>query len=132
MEAGVLVAKAVSGLNRPARLRLVLGPDGAYVRRGNLDHVENHDRPPGVQRLCVDPEPVASTNPALFHKTTDRRRYEERAQRHPSADDVVLVNERNELAPETTAVPTWPSACRGNGAPHHWTVGYCPESSGPG
>ena len=65
--------------------------------------LENHDRPPGVQRLCVDPEPVASTNPALFHKTTDRRRYEERAQRHPSADDVVLVNERSELTETTRA-----------------------------
>ena len=101
IEAEVLVAKAVSGLHTPARLRLVLWPDGAIdVATSTL---ENHDRPPGVQRLCVDPEPVASTNPALFHKTTDRRRYEERAQRHPSADDVVLVNERSELTETTRA-----------------------------
>ena len=101
VEAEVLVAKAISGLNTPARLRLVLRPDGTIDV--SISTLENHDRPPGVQWLCVDPEPVASTNPALFHKTTDRRRYEERAQRHPSADDVVLVNERSELTETTRA-----------------------------
>ena len=100
-EAEALVAKAIAGLNAPTRLRLLLRPDGRIdVATSTL---ENHDRPPGVQRLCVDPEPVASTNPALFHKTTDRRRYEERAQRHPNADDVVLVNERSELTETTRA-----------------------------
>ena len=101
VEAEELVAKAISGLNSPARLRLVLGPDGTIDVSSST--LENHDRPPRVQWLCVDREPVASTNAALFHKTTDRRRYEERAQRHPTADDVVLVNERSELTETTRA-----------------------------
>lgn len=35
--------------------------------------------------LCVDPEPVRSGDVGLFHKTTDRRHYDERMRRHPGA-----------------------------------------------
>ncbi|HTX62567.1 MAG TPA: aminotransferase class IV, partial [Acidimicrobiales bacterium] len=44
-----------------------------------------------------------SSDVTLFHKTTDRRRYEERAGRHRGADDVVLVNERGEVTETTRA-----------------------------
>ena len=92
------------GHRRTERARPTAPPPSSRRRIDvSTSTLENHDRPPGVQRLCVDPEPVASTNPALFHKTTDRRRYEERAQRHPNADDVVLVNERSELTETTRA-----------------------------
>jgi len=52
-------------------------------------------------RLAVDTEPVDDRDVLLFHKTTDRRTYEDAAGRHPGADDVVLVN-RSGLATETT------------------------------
>jgi len=101
VDAEVLVAKAISGLTTPARLRLVLRPDGTLETTTSA--LENDDGSAGVQRLCVDPEPIESTNAGLFHKTTDRRRYEVRAQRHRTADDVVLVNERSELTETTRA-----------------------------
>jgi para-aminobenzoate synthetase / 4-amino-4-deoxychorismate lyase len=94
------VTEAVAGLTAPTRVRLVLRPDGTLDLTTS---VLEGDDPTRVQRLCVDPEPIESTNAALFHKTTDRRRYDERAERHPRADDVVLVNERGELTETTRA-----------------------------
>jgi para-aminobenzoate synthetase / 4-amino-4-deoxychorismate lyase len=96
-----LVAGAIAELTMPARLRLVLRPDGTLDLTTSA--LEDTARPAGMQQLCLDPEPVDSKNVALFHKTTDRRRYEERAQRHPGADDVVLVNERGEVTETTRA-----------------------------
>jgi para-aminobenzoate synthetase/4-amino-4-deoxychorismate lyase len=96
------LAAAVAGLHAPARVRLVLRADGrveltatplADVTSAVADPVE----------LCIDPVPLHSSDPALFHKTLDRRRYDERAARHPAADDVVLVNERGEVTETTRA-----------------------------
>ncbi len=94
-----LVAHAVRGLHSRARVRVVLRPDGPVaVETGAFPVV-----PGSPLRLCVDLEPVSSRDVALFHKTTDRRRYEERARRHAGADDVVLVNERGEVTETTRA-----------------------------
>jgi len=61
---------------------------------------ERLDRP---VRLALDPEPVDSTQPWPYHKTSRREPYTVRAQRHPEADDVVLCNERGELTETTIA-----------------------------
>jgi para-aminobenzoate synthetase/4-amino-4-deoxychorismate lyase len=46
--------------------------------------------------------PVDSTNPALYHKLTDRLLYTDRRdEAGPDADDAIMVNERGELT-ETT------------------------------
>ncbi len=95
------IGKAVADLTKPTRLRLVLHPDGAIDVM--MSSIEGNDRPPGVQWLCVDSDPIASTDVTLFHKLRDRRRYEERKDRHPEADDVVLVNERDEVTETTMA-----------------------------
>jgi para-aminobenzoate synthetase / 4-amino-4-deoxychorismate lyase len=95
------IGRAISGLTTPARLRLVLYPDGAIdVTTATL---EGGERPPLLQQLCVDPQPIESSDVALFHKTTDRQRYEDRARRHSGADDVVLLNERGEVTETTRA-----------------------------
>jgi len=85
--------------NAGARVRLSLG------RTGRLDVAVGpapvrSDRP---VRLALDPEPVDSSQRWLFHKTTRRDVYTYRAARHPGADDVVLVNERNEVTETTIA-----------------------------
>lgn len=74
-------------------------------RRGRVDisvqpHVDEARRPVAV---AVDTEPVDSSSPFLYHKTTRREVYEERRQRHPKADDVLLVNERGEITESTIA-----------------------------
>lgn len=91
------IAETVEGLVGASRVRLV------WWMSGKLEVAAAPLRPAGGQplRLVVDREPVSSDDLGLFHKTTDRRRYEQRAGRHAAADDVVLVNERGE-ATETT------------------------------
>ena len=99
-DAGARVEKAVEGMDQPARVRLVLrAADRLEVETSPLDH----PRTLSPLRLCIDPEPVRSTDVLLFHKTTDRRRYDERTARHPGADDVILVNERGEVTETTRA-----------------------------
>jgi para-aminobenzoate synthetase/4-amino-4-deoxychorismate lyase len=101
MAAEHLITDAIVGLTVPTRVRLVLAPDGTLaVTTFALDEGE---RPPTVPHLCVDMQPVESTDVTLFHKTTDRRRYEERARRHPTADDVVMINQRGEITETTRA-----------------------------
>jgi para-aminobenzoate synthetase/4-amino-4-deoxychorismate lyase len=53
--------------------------------------------------VVVDMEPVDTSSPFLFHKTTRREVYDDRLARHPQADDVLLVNERGELTESTIA-----------------------------
>jgi len=54
-------------------------------------------------RLAIDPEPIDSTACWPHHKTSRREPYSSRLARHPSADDVVLVNERGEVTESCTA-----------------------------
>ncbi|MEX0833365.1 MAG: aminodeoxychorismate synthase component I [Actinomycetota bacterium] len=82
-----------------ARVRLALARDGELTVTTAPLPAAN---PPPV-RLAVDYEPVDSKDPFLFHKTTRRDLYEERAKRHPGADDVLLVNERREITESTIA-----------------------------
>jgi para-aminobenzoate synthetase/4-amino-4-deoxychorismate lyase len=93
------VEKAVaSAPAKPCRVRLALSRSGI------------------VQAACaplvVDPEPVrvaiddVEQDPRdvfLFHKTTRRQRYEEARERHPDADDVILINDRGEVTESTIA-----------------------------
>ena len=53
--------------------------------------------------LAVDTVPVDRTDFLRYHKTVRRAPYEEAAERHPDADDVVLVNERREVVETTIA-----------------------------
>jgi para-aminobenzoate synthetase / 4-amino-4-deoxychorismate lyase len=95
-----LLDDAIEGLEKPARVRLVLRAGGAL----ELDtSVLDDSAPISALSLCVDLEPVDSSETTLFHKTTDRARYDERTRRHPMVDDVVLVNERGEITETTRA-----------------------------
>jgi para-aminobenzoate synthetase/4-amino-4-deoxychorismate lyase len=53
--------------------------------------------------LALDETPVDSRRRDLFHKTTSRAPYRIRAQRHPGADDVILVNEQGNVTETTIA-----------------------------
>ncbi|MGY1755220.1 aminodeoxychorismate synthase component I [Blastococcus sp. SYSU D01042] len=83
----------------PARVRLVLRRDGELsVEVGALPPAA-----PGPVRLAVDAHPVDADDVWLRHKTTRRGRYNERAARHPEADDVVLTSSRGEVTETTIA-----------------------------
>jgi para-aminobenzoate synthetase / 4-amino-4-deoxychorismate lyase len=74
----------------PQKIRLLLSP------QGTLTH-ETSPLIPNSQplRVCLAASPIQSTNPFLYHKTTDRHIYTQ-AQR-PGYDDVILWNENGEL-----------------------------------
>ena len=64
-----LLADAVAGLEAPARVRLVLRSGGAMeIETSPLPEPD----PTAVLSLCIDTEPVDSSERTLFHKTTDR------------------------------------------------------------
>jgi para-aminobenzoate synthetase/4-amino-4-deoxychorismate lyase len=54
-------------------------------------------------RVAIDDVPQDPRDVFLFHKTSRRSRYREAADRHPDADDVVLVNDRGEVTESTIA-----------------------------
>jgi para-aminobenzoate synthetase / 4-amino-4-deoxychorismate lyase len=74
----------------PQRIRLFLSP------QGTLSHESTPFIPHSTPlRVCLAASPIQSTNPLLYHKTTDRQLYIQ-AQR-PGYDDVILWNENGEL-----------------------------------
>jgi para-aminobenzoate synthetase/4-amino-4-deoxychorismate lyase len=84
---------------KPLRVRVALDAAGSL----SASTAPFEQSGPGPVRLEIDDEPVESANPDLFHKTGDRAPFERRRDRHPGADDVVLVNERGEVTETTRA-----------------------------
>jgi para-aminobenzoate synthetase/4-amino-4-deoxychorismate lyase len=82
-----------------ARVRVLLSLDG----RLSIQHSPAPERSDKPVRLVLDDEAVASDDLMLFHKTTRRSLYNRRQRRFPSADDVIMVNERGECTEVTTA-----------------------------
>jgi len=97
-EATAKLADAVAPLDE-ALVRLRLYRSGALT----VETAPPPPRAPGAVRLALEPEPIDSTQPWPFHKTSRRAPYTERRARHPDADDVVLCNERGELTETTIA-----------------------------
>ena len=58
---------------------------------------------PAPQRVAVAPGPADSSNPFLYHKTTNRGLYEAARAACPGYDDVLLLNERGEVTESTIA-----------------------------
>ena len=81
----------------PARLRLLVAPDGAL----ELEVVPLTDSPATPWALPLDTQPIDESDELLYFKTTARERYEQAAARFPDAPDVILWNSRGELT-ETT------------------------------
>ena len=85
-------------LSQPMKVRLQLGSRGQVK-------VEAVDlgQPPSPLRLGLAPEPVASSNRWLYHKTSQRAVYDAGRAARPECDEVLLWNERGELTEATTA-----------------------------
>lgn len=86
---------AVAG-EHPLRVRLTLARDGAV----NVDCQPMPEPAVEPVSLSIDLEPVDTSGPWLFHKTSRRATYTSRAERHDT-DDVILVNVAG-YATETT------------------------------
>jgi para-aminobenzoate synthetase / 4-amino-4-deoxychorismate lyase len=80
------------------RVRIVLRASGAVEVR-----VENLVPGRSVLRIGLADQPVDSCDVLLFHKHTDRRRYDRFRDSRPGFDDAVLWNERDQITEATTA-----------------------------
>ena len=88
------------------RIRLLVARDGhsevqCFPLERNAFHVLHQDLP--VARVALAAEPVNSQDVFLFHKTTQRRMYEQARAEFPDCDDVILWNERGEVTESTIA-----------------------------
>jgi para-aminobenzoate synthetase / 4-amino-4-deoxychorismate lyase len=93
------IEKAVASVpSTPCRVRLSLTRDG--TTRVVCTPLASG---PDVVRLALDDVPQDPLDVFLFHKTSRRQRYEEARERHPNADDVVMVNDRGEVTESTIA-----------------------------
>ena len=80
----------------PLRLRLLVAEDGRVrVEQAPLE------RPAGVWRVHLATRPIDPLDARLFHKTTNRRLYEDL--RVPGYDDVILWNPAGEITESTIA-----------------------------
>jgi para-aminobenzoate synthetase/4-amino-4-deoxychorismate lyase len=53
--------------------------------------------------VCVDRNPLDSSDPRLFHKVADRKHFDERRKRHVAFEDVLCVNEKGNITESTIA-----------------------------
>lgn len=95
------IRRAIDDLTgeEPVRLRILADRGGSF-------ELERRPMPSTAESpfvVTVDLDPVDTSDPFLFHKTTMRTMYDERRVRHPDADDVILVNERAEITESTIA-----------------------------
>ena len=82
---------ATNAMEGQCRVRLLLARNGAIC----LQHQAL--APPRRLRVALAAEPVDSTDPLLYHKTTHRALYDKQLEARPDCDDLVLYNERGEL-----------------------------------
>jgi para-aminobenzoate synthetase / 4-amino-4-deoxychorismate lyase len=90
---------SVAGVDRTCAVRLVLRRDGTV----NALVGPALSSPDETLRLAIDDERVDRSDPFLYHKTTSRERHRRAIARHPHADDVILVNDRDEVTETTTS-----------------------------
>ena len=93
------LSEALAGVSVARRVRLLVPGSG----RPTVELAAMPHRPDRPTSLAVDDQPVDTTEVWLYHKTTRRSSYEARVARHPDADDVILVNDRNEATETTVA-----------------------------
>jgi para-aminobenzoate synthetase/4-amino-4-deoxychorismate lyase len=75
------------------KVRLLLARDGGITVQSET--LGNAAAQP--QRCCLAPEPIDSSNPFLYHKTTHRQVYDQALEACPGYADVILWNERGEV-----------------------------------
>ena len=76
---------------KSCKVRMLLAKDGG------IEIKAEPVKPAGPISVALAAEPVDSANVFLYHKTTERRIYEEAKASQPEFDDVILYNERGEI-----------------------------------
>ena len=68
-----------------------------FAKDGGIEINSEPVKPAGPILVALAAKPVDSSNVFLYHKTTNRRIYEEAKASRPGFDDVILYNERGEI-----------------------------------
>ena len=76
------------------KVRLLIAKDGHVSLNAEPLLMETGTRPP---RICLAMQPVDQADWFLYHKTTNRRTYDEAIKACPGYDDVLLWNKKGEL-----------------------------------
>ena len=83
----------------PQKVRLLVTREGRITLEA--DALPAPDAAP--PRVVVAPGPADSSNPFLYHKTTNREPYRAAKEACPGYDDILLFNERGEVTESTVA-----------------------------
>jgi para-aminobenzoate synthetase / 4-amino-4-deoxychorismate lyase len=86
--------------SEPRRVRLLAGREGAVAIQADPLNAKDCG---GPLRVALAQAPIHSEDIFLYHKTTNRRMYENARQAHPDCDDVLLWNEKRELTESCVA-----------------------------
>jgi para-aminobenzoate synthetase/4-amino-4-deoxychorismate lyase len=89
-----LAELAASHSDSPHKVRLLVAQDGEVSGRSSPLNGSNETRP---VRLGLASAPVDSSNPFLYHKTTNRQVYDDARNACSECDDVILWNEKGEI-----------------------------------
>ncbi|MCK4467634.1 MAG: chorismate-binding protein, partial [Desulfobacterales bacterium] len=76
------------------KVRLLVAKNGHITCK---PEVLRHSIVRHIQRVCLAQSPIDSSNPFLYHKTTNRRVYDQALASCPGYDDVILWNEKGEV-----------------------------------
>ena len=76
------------------KVRLLVAKDGYIICK---PEVLRHSTVRHIRRVCLARSPIDSSNPFLYHKTTNRRVYDQALASCPKYDDVILWNEKGEV-----------------------------------
>jgi len=99
------------GADGPARVRLLVAADGSLEWQAQPLDGDPRDQP-RRRTVRLDDRPVDAGDRFLYHKTTNRARYDDALARHPECDDVLLWNERGECTESCRANLVWEQAGR--------------------
>ena len=78
----------------PHKVRLLVSRSGKIELEASVIELSDHAEP---LKVSLANDPIDSTNPFLYHKTTQRSVYEQALLSQPDSDEVLLWNERGEL-----------------------------------
>jgi para-aminobenzoate synthetase/4-amino-4-deoxychorismate lyase len=92
-------AFAEASAGRKMRVRMLVSRTGAV----EITSTPLTEDALGFGNVQLAAEPIDSTDPFLYHKTTNRRAYDHALASRPGATDVLLFNDRNELTESTIA-----------------------------
>jgi len=82
-----------------ARVRVLLRRRGAFT----VATSELVRDPHRIRGVALAEQPASSREPSIFHKTTNRRFYEEALQGRPDVDDIIFWNEQGEITESSIA-----------------------------